>query len=156
MAPTSGIPESISIEFLMFELHPRLSQDCIQLGRFPLCRLLLMNESRYPWFILVPERERVTEIHQLTDDDQVQLVRESSRLARTLAELFRADKMNVAAIGNLVPQLHLHHVVRYRGDLAWPAPIWGRYDPLPYGELAVAEVKRKLGAASLPDFFYFD
>jgi len=139
----------------MFELHPRLSQDCIQLGRFPLCRLLLMNESRYPWFILVPERAEVTEIYQLAAEDQVRLIEESSCLSRALAELFRADKMNIAAIGNLVPQLHLHHVVRYRDDPAWPGPIWGRYDPLPYGELALSEIGQKLKAASLPDFSYF-
>jgi diadenosine tetraphosphate (Ap4A) HIT family hydrolase len=140
----------------MFELHPRLSQDCIQLGRFPLCRLLLMNESRYPWFILVPERQAISEIYQLTDEDQVQLMRESSHLSRMLSELFRADKMNIAAIGNLVPQLHLHHVVRYRDDPAWPGPIWGRFEPLPYDQLAVVEIRRKLKAASLPDFSYFE
>lgn len=140
----------------MFELHPRLSQDCIQLGRFPLCRVLLMNESRYPWFILVPEREHIVEIHELTDEDQVQLIRESSHFARVLAELFRADKMNVAAIGNLVPQLHLHHVVRYRNDPAWPGPIWGRFDPKPYDERDIMEVKQKLESASLRDFSFFD
>lgn len=100
-----------------------------------------MNESRYPWFILVPERENIVEIHQLTDEDQVQLIRESSHFAGVLAELFRADKMNIAAIGNLVPQLHLHHVVRYRNDPAWPGPIWGRFDPKPYDERAVIDVK---------------
>jgi len=140
----------------MFELHPRLSQDCIQLGRFPLCRLLLMNESRYPWFILVPERKDISEIYRLADEDQVRLMHESSCLSRTLAKLFGADKMNIAAIGNLVPQLHVHHVVRYRGDPAWPGPIWGRFDPLPYGEFALNEIKQKLKAAPLPDFFYFD
>ncbi|WP_434101731.1 HIT domain-containing protein [Methylocaldum gracile] len=156
MAPMSGSHESVSIEPFMFELHPRLSQDCIQLGRFPLCRLLLMNENRYPWFILVPEREELSEIYQLTDEDQVQLMRESSHLSRTLSELFRADKMNIAAIGNLVPQLHLHHVVRYRGDPAWPGPIWGRFDPLPYDAPTIMEIRRKLGAAPLQHFVFFD
>jgi diadenosine tetraphosphate (Ap4A) HIT family hydrolase len=117
---------------------------------------LLMNENRYPWFILVPEREELSEIYQLTDEDQVQLMRESSHLSRTLSELFRADKMNIAAIGNLVPQLHLHHVVRYRDDPAWPGPIWGRFDPLPYDTLAIMEIRRKLGAAPLKHFVFFD
>ncbi len=126
------------------------------MGRFPLCRVLLMNESRYPWFILVPERENIVEIHQLTDEDQVQLIRESSHFAGVLAELFRADKMNIAAIGNLVPQLHLHHVVRYRNDPAWPGPIWGRFDPKPYDERAVIDVKEKLKYSPLRDFSFFD
>lgn len=140
----------------MFELHPRLSQDCVQLGRFPLCRLLLMNESRYPWFILVPERKNVSEIYQLTDDDQVQLTRESSHFSRTVAELFRADKMNIAAIGNLVPQLHVHHVARHRDDSAWPGPVWGRYDPQPYHERELTGIRQKLKAAALLNFSHFD
>jgi diadenosine tetraphosphate (Ap4A) HIT family hydrolase len=115
-----------------------------------------MNESRYPWFILVPEREQIVEIHQLTDEDQVQLIRESSHFAGVLAELFHADKMNIAAIGNLVPQLHLHHVVRYLNDPAWPGPVWGRFDPKPYDERTVMDVKEKLKSASLRDFSFFD
>jgi diadenosine tetraphosphate (Ap4A) HIT family hydrolase len=140
----------------MFDLHPRLRQDCVAIGRFRLSRLLLMNESRYPWFILVPERESVGEIYQLAEDDQVQLIRESSYLARILAELFRADRVNVAAIGNLVPQLHLHHVVRYRGDPAWPAPVWGRFDPVPYTDIGIGDIRQKLRQVSLRDFEYLD
>jgi diadenosine tetraphosphate (Ap4A) HIT family hydrolase len=136
----------------MFELHPRLAQDGIPLGRFSLCRLLLMNERRYPWFILVPERPAVSEIHQLSEADRIQLMRESCALSEVLAELFRADKLNVAAIGNLVPQLHVHHVVRYRNDPAWPAPVWGRFEPLPYDEAAVADIRAKLGGAGLRGF----
>jgi diadenosine tetraphosphate (Ap4A) HIT family hydrolase len=136
----------------MFELHPRLAQDGLPLGRFPLCRLLLMNESRYPWFILVPERPTVSEIYQLPEADRIQLLRESCALSEVLAELFRADKLNVAAIGNRVPQLHVHHVVRYRNDPAWPAPVWGRFEPLPYTEAALADIRAKLGGAGLQDF----
>lgn len=128
----------------IFELHPQLQRDCLEIGRFGLCRLLLMNESRYPWFILVPERAGVSEIHQLPDTEQMQLIRESSALARSLAQAFRADKMNIAAIGNLVPQLHIHHVVRYRHDAAWPATVWGRFDPAPYDDTGLAAVKAKL------------
>lgn len=139
----------------MFELHPRLVQDCIALGRFSLCRLLLMNESRYPWFILVPEREGLTEIHQLSKADRERLVGESCELASRLADLFQADKMNIASIGNLVPQLHLHHVVRYRNDPAWPAPVWGRFEPLPYREAAIADLRAKLESTGFPDFSFF-
>lgn len=138
----------------IFDLHPRLRQDCHELGRFELCRLLLMNESRYPWFVLVPERADVSEIYQLPEPEQIQLILESSRLARTLASAFDAEKMNVAAIGNLVPQLHIHHVVRYRNDAAWPAPVWGRFDPLPYDEAALTSVRWKLRGVLSPDFIW--
>ncbi len=116
----------------MFSLHPKLSEDTITLGDFPLSRLLLMNDSTYPWFILVPRRADLREIHELTEADQQQLLKESSQLARQLVALFKADKLNVAALGNLVPQLHLHHIVRYQDDPCWPAPVWGRTLPIPY------------------------
>ena len=113
-------------------LHPRLAADCLRLGAFPLCELLLMNDARYPWTILVPRREGVREIYELTGADQMQLLHESSLLARAMAEALIPDKLNIAAIGNLVPQLHVHHVARFRDDAAWPAPIWGRGTPEPY------------------------
>ena len=116
----------------MFTLHPQLQQDCEQLGRFGLCRLLLMRDANYPWCILVPERPDITEIYQLTAEDQQQLTRESVLLSRAMAELFVADKMNVAALGNVVPQLHIHHIARRRDDPAWPAPVWGKLPPLDY------------------------
>ena len=126
----------------MFELHPQLAADCQLLGRFPLCLLLLLRDANYPWCVLVPGRADIREIHQLDEADQQQLMRESVLLARTMAQLFEADKMNVAALGNLVPQLHVHHIVRYRDDPAWPAPVWGRVPARAYeaGELeAVAQ-----------------
>lgn len=110
----------------MFEIHPQLRRDCFILGRFSLCHLLLMNDSNYPWFILVPDRHDVREIYELSEEDQRQLIKESSLLAGQLAAHFKADKMNIAALGNVVPQLHIHHIVRYANDPAWPAPIWGR------------------------------
>lgn len=128
----------------MFHLHPQLAQDGFELGSFPLCRLLLMNDSNYPWFILVPQRAGVQEIYQLAGADQQQLLRESSHLARVLAEAFSADKMNIAALGNVVPQLHVHHIVRYRSDAAWPAPVWGRVPPEPYTAAGVALVLERL------------
>ncbi|MDF1581768.1 MAG: HIT domain-containing protein [Methyloprofundus sp.] len=119
---------------MSFSLHPTLKKDCIELGRLVLCRVLLMNDSQLPWLILVPERENLKEIHQLSGEDQLLLIRESCYVAEKLADHFKADKMNIAALGNMVPQLHIHHVVRYREDKAWPAPIWGKFAALPYTE----------------------
>lgn len=107
-------------------IHPVLQQDCLLIGRFPLCYLLLMQDASYPWFILVPDREGITEAHHLCEEDQQQLMCESAMLARALETAFAPDKLNIAALGNVVPQLHLHHIVRYRHDPAWPAPVWGR------------------------------
>lgn len=116
----------------MAEIHPQLQKDCLILGRFRLSHLLLMNDSNYPWFILLPDRADVTEIYQLSDADRSLLWQESCELSRQLMQRFNGDKLNVAAIGNMVPQLHLHHVVRYRSDSGWPAPVWGKAAPVPY------------------------
>lgn len=131
----------------MFILHHQLAQDSFDLGRFPLCRLLLMNDSNYPWFILVPQRNGVSEIYQLTEAEQQQLTRESSQLAKALAETFEADKINIAALGNVVPQLHIHHIVRYKDDAAWPAPVWGKVPAEPYTDAGVALVIERLRGA---------
>ena len=117
---------------MSFTLHPNLKKDCIELGQLELCRVLLMNDSQFPWLILVPERENITEIYQLSYEEQQQLIRESSYIAEQLTTLYHADKMNIAALGNMVPQLHIHHVVRYKTDKAWPAPIWGMFDAQAY------------------------
>ncbi len=134
---------------MTFQLHPRLEQDCIAIGRFELCRLLMMNDSQYPWFILVPERADLQEIYQLNKAERELLTEESSYLAENLAALYKADKMNIAAIGNRVPQLHIHHIVRYQVDKAWPAPVWGKFDAVPYTERQIADnltrIKAQLG-----------
>jgi diadenosine tetraphosphate (Ap4A) HIT family hydrolase len=117
-----------------FRLHERLAADAIPLGDFPLCRLLLMNDARYPWLILVPRRADVREIYELADTDQRDLVHESSLLGRAIMQAFGGEKLNVAALGNLVSQLHVHHVVRMRHDDAWPRPVWGLHPPRPYGD----------------------
>jgi diadenosine tetraphosphate (Ap4A) HIT family hydrolase len=122
-----------------FQLHARLKEDCIAIGRFELCQLLMMNDSQYPWFILVPEKADITEIYQLGKLERRLLTEESSYLAENLATLFKADKMNIAAIGNLVPQLHIHHVVRYQADKAWPAPIWGKFATVAYTQRQIEE-----------------
>jgi diadenosine tetraphosphate (Ap4A) HIT family hydrolase len=131
----------------MAGLDPRLQQDCLEVGRFPLCRLLLMRDANYPWFILVPDREAVTEIHHLGEADRRQLLHESCSLSVALESAFHPDKLNVAAIGNLVPQLHIHHVVRFRDDAAWPAPVWGRAPPKAYSTAELAAVVAKLKAS---------
>jgi len=129
---------------MTFQVHPRLQQDSIEIGRFNLSRLLLINDSQYPWFVLVPERIDITEIYQLSETDQQLLQQESSLLAKMLADNYHADKMNIAAIGNLVPQLHIHHIVRYKNDIAWPAPVWGKYDAVPYSKLQLEKIKTKI------------
>lgn len=135
---------------MSFQLHTRLQQDCVVVGRFELCRLLMMNDSQYPWFILVPQKAGIIELYQLAQSDRQLLIEESSYLSENLAVLFQADKMNVAAIGNLVPQLHIHHVVRYQIDKAWPAPVWGKFNAIPYTEQQIIEtislVKERLGS----------
>ncbi len=135
----------------MAALHPQLAADCIVLGRFPLCHLLLVNDCNYPWCILVPDRADIREIYQLEATDREQLLEESCLLSKFLMNEFNGDKLNVAALGNLVPQLHLHHVVRYESDPAWPTPIWGKHPAQPYSEAALEEVKSKFRSAGLKD-----
>lgn len=133
----------------MFQLHPQLAADCMPVGGMGLCQVLLMNDVRYPWFILVPEREGITEIYQLSHGDQLLLIEESSVLARTMERIFRPDKLNIAALGNMVPQLHIHHIARFRADPAWPAPVWGRFPAQAYqaqeAQRLIAEMRAELG-----------
>lgn len=116
----------------MFELHPRLQADTQILGDLPLCRVLLAKDSQYPWLILVPRVPGLREIHHLPPEQQQQLMQESCAVATLMEEALGPDKINVAALGNLVPQLHLHHVARFSSDAAWPGPIWGAHPALPY------------------------
>lgn len=127
-----------------FELHPQLVADSIVLGDFPVSRLLLLNDANYPWFVLVPRRADATEIYHLSDEDQCILMKESSFLASNLADTFAAKKMNVASLGNMVPQLHIHHIVRYESDAAWPAPVWGKVPAKPYTDEEIDGVRAKL------------
>ena len=121
-----------------YQLHPRLQADCIPVGRFELCQLLLMNDSQYPWFILVPQVDGLRELYELSKPKQHVFTEESNYLAEQLAILYHADKMNIAAIGNMVPQLHIHHIVRYQTDKAWPAPVWGKFAAIPYSDAEIA------------------
>ena len=129
---------------LEFELHPQLAADCIVLGDFPLCRLLLINDANYPWFILVPRRAGATEIYHLSEEERCQMIHESSFLAENLADIFAAKKMNVASLGNMVPQLHLHHIVRQEDDAAWPGPVWGKVPAKPYTDEQIHEIRHKV------------
>ena len=124
----------------MFELHARLAQDTHIIGDFLLSRLLLMNDANYPWFILVPRRTEIKEIFELGEQDQRQLLKESSHLSHVIHRVFQADKINVAALGNMVPQLHVHHIVRYQNDPAWPHPVWGYCQAQPYKERTRQEI----------------
>ncbi|WMP16089.1 HIT family protein [Thiothrix lacustris] len=121
-----------------FSLHPQLAQDTHLVTDLPLCRVLLMNESRYPWFILVPRRAGIREIHELMPAERQQLWAESDQVNSALMALFQPDKLNLAALGNMVPQLHLHHIARFQRDAAWPAPVWGKFVPEPYAAEAAA------------------
>ena len=127
-----------------FELHPRLEADTISLGRSALCEVRLMNDRTWPWVLLVPRRTGIREIFELSEGDQQQLSRESAVLGKGLVEAFDGDKLNVAALGNMVPQLHLHHIVRHEGDPAWPGPVWGVQAPVPYAEVELAGVRKRL------------
>ena len=136
----------------MSEIHPQLKTDCIRLGRFPLSHLLLMNDCNYPWFILVPDRDDIREIYQLGNDDRDQLQQESCVLAEFLMEHFQGDKLNIAALGNMVPQLHLHHIVRFESDRSWPKPVWGNCPAVAY---SVDELEKLLSIftnSNLPQF----
>lgn len=125
-------PYSPSDTMAEFVLHPQLKQDCVEIDSDRQFTLLLANDARYPWVILVPRVADVRESYELSDVMQLALMQQSARLARNLMQLFDGDKCNVAALGNLVPQLHVHHVVRKQGDDAWPSPIWGYGTARPY------------------------
>ncbi|MBF0284220.1 MAG: HIT domain-containing protein [Magnetococcales bacterium] len=126
-----------------------LATDTLELVRWPLCRVLLMNDARYPWLILVPQRPGMREIFDLSEEDQARLLGETRRAARALAAYGHPDKLNVAALGNVVAQLHLHVIARFVGDEAWPRPVWGVHPARPYGEAARQErltaLRRLLG-----------
>ncbi|MCJ8168580.1 HIT family protein [Atopomonas sediminilitoris] len=128
----------------MFELDQRLAADCLRVGDFPLSRLLLMNDAQYPWFILVPRREGVSEVFQLDAADQSALWQEAAGLAEVLKDIFSADKMNIATLGNMVPQLHVHVIVRRKSDAAWPAPVWGKHPAMAYTAEQILAVREKL------------
>lgn len=127
-----------------FELDQRLASDCIDVTDWPLCRVLLMNDRQYPWCILVPKRAGISELHQLNEQDYAQFCQESRRLSIQMMSLFEGFKLNIAALGNVVRQLHIHHVVRFENDPVWPAPVWGKLAPVAYDEAEMNALLAKL------------
>jgi diadenosine tetraphosphate (Ap4A) HIT family hydrolase len=139
----SGMTDSPSDSPLPWSLNPQLEQDTEAVGDLPLSRLLLSNDSNYPWLLLVPRRPNASEIIDLAPVDQRQLMSEIALVSAALKALTACDKLNVAAIGNMVPQLHVHVVARRYDDPAWPKPVWGA---LPARAWDPAERKRFLAA----------
>jgi len=130
-----------------FELHPQLAKDSIWLADWPLSQLRLINDTNYPWFILVPRRANIRDVIDLTEEEQAVLWQESAKLSQLLRIKYNPEKLNLAALGNMVPQLHLHHVARYSTDIAWPAPIWGKVAAKPYTEQQVSQLQQEWSVA---------
>lgn len=126
-----------------FELHSRLAADAAFVADWKLCRVLLMNDARYPWLILVPRRNDVAEIFELAPEDREMLMAEIAFASERLKHYTHAAKINVGALGNLVPQLHIHIVARNPGDAAWPGPVWGNGSAEPYSANAVETLVRE-------------
>ncbi|MEZ9230789.1 HIT family protein [Vibrio amylolyticus] len=110
---------------MSFELHPQLMKDTSVIGEFPLSLALLHKDNAVPWVILVPKRADLKELHHLTMKEQQQFLYESQAVCQALEATFMPDKLNLGALGNMVPQLHIHHIARFKSDEAWPGPIWG-------------------------------
>jgi len=138
---------------LSFSLNSRLENDTWLLGESDINLLLLMNDKRYPWCILVPKREAVTEIHHLDDLDQGTVWKECCVLSRVMSDVFSAQKMNIGALGNIVSQLHIHHIARFETDPAWPGPVWGHSSGVAYGQLEVNSLSSRLFRTELGSIF---
>ena len=118
----------------MFNLDTRLQSDTFLIAHLPLSDLLLMNDKQYPWCILVPRVNGISELHELTDSQQALFNVESNVLSKVLMDICQPTTLNIAALGNVVRQLHIHHVARFENDIAWPSPIWGQVKPLAYSQ----------------------
>jgi diadenosine tetraphosphate (Ap4A) HIT family hydrolase len=123
-----------------FTLHPRLEADTVFVADWGLSRVLLMNDARYPWLVLVPRVADTVEIFDLFHTDRATLMEEIVRASKGLKSISGAQKINIGALGNLVPQLHVHVVARSAGDAAWPGPVWGQGTPVAYDEAARASL----------------
>ncbi len=132
-----------------FTLHERLANDCAVVGDLPLSRVLLMDDCRFPWAILVPRRAGASEIHDLPPADRAILIEEIAEASRALKKVAHAEKMNIGALGNVVSQLHVHIVGRSAMDDAWPRPVWGAGERVPYAagaaEACAVELRKALG-----------
>lgn len=131
-----------------FTLHPQLERDTINIGDLPLCRVLVIQDANYPWLLLVPRRSDAVEILDLDEVEQAQLMTETTRVARALREVTQCDKLNIAALGNAVPQLHVHIIARRKTDAAWPRPVWGAVPPLNHDpeelKLFISTIRKKI------------
>ena len=121
---------SMASDASTWSLHSQLQKDTIDIGDLPLCKVLVIKDAHYPWLLLVPRREGAVEIIDLDEVAQAQFMTEISRVSRALKEVTKCDKLNIAALGNLVPQLHVHVIARRTSDAAWPRPVWGAMPPL--------------------------
>jgi diadenosine tetraphosphate (Ap4A) HIT family hydrolase len=134
-----------------FRLDPQLARDTVAVGDLPHARVLLMDDANFPWLIVVPLRPGAVELFDLDDGERAQLMGSLSRLGQLLKELTGCDKINIAAIGNVVSQLHVHIVARRRDDAAWPRPVWGALPPCPYGaterERLIRAIRERSGLA---------
>lgn len=137
---------------MSFRLHTDLKRDGIPMGNFPLCKVLLINDATYPWFVLVPKRAKITDTTDLTEADHATLWAESKAFSAGIMEAFKGEKLNIAALGNVTPQLHVHHIVRYHVDPAWPGPIWGKVPMRPYDNDDGALIRALLKRAKIEGF----
>ena len=128
----------------MVILHQRLREDTIEIVRLKLSLVLLMNDSSFPWLVLVPLIEGLQEVHELSIEDRCVLIEEISTASEILQQLYSPDKINIGALGNVVPQLHVHVIGRFRTDRAWPGPVWGSGSAKPYAAKALETVSTKI------------
>jgi diadenosine tetraphosphate (Ap4A) HIT family hydrolase len=131
-----------------FVLHPRLAADTLPVADWMLSRVLLMNDARYAWLVLVPRRKNAVELFDLSEADRALLIEEVARAARLLKEVSGSSKINVGALGNLVAQLHVHVVARNPGDPTWPGPVWGHSAAVPYADAERDTLITKIASAS--------
>jgi diadenosine tetraphosphate (Ap4A) HIT family hydrolase len=130
-----------------WHLHPQLADDTHPVAQWPLSELRLMDDANHPWLILVPRVDGAVELIDLDDDQQAELTREIAAASRALQRAFKPHKLNVAALGNIVPQLHVHVIARFTDDIAWPRPVWGTASAQPYSpEALVQRIQRLLAA----------
>lgn len=133
-----------------FQLHPQLAADTFAIADLSLSTVLLMNDRRFPWCIIVPRLPGLVDLVDLSNEVQAMLWREIDLVSRTVKTVFRAEKLNVAALGNVVPQLHVHVIARFQNDCAWPKPVWGVGTPESYAseEIDAVILRIKSGLAS--------
>lgn len=117
-----------------FKLDDRFVRDSVFIANLGFCQLRLQNDSRWPWLVMIPQRNDITEVFELTPLDQTMLTFEMNLVAKILKEVTKAQKINVGALGNIVRQLHVHIIARNQGDASWPGPVWGHGTPQPYSD----------------------